>query len=153
MSIKTAKTADFDTVKEITVKTIAAIYPHYYPKGAVEFFLEHHNDENITYDIHSNKVFLCFDNEHNPVGTATIKDNEICRLFVLPKYQGNGYGRELLEFCEKAIFEKYDEILPDAPLPAKRIYLKRGYTSTETNLIKVNYDDFLYYDVMSKKKA
>ncbi len=153
MNIRTAQPADFNIVKEITVKTIKEVYPHYYPKGAVEFFLGHHNDENIINDIQNNKVFLCFDNEENPIGTATVNDREICRLFILPQYQGKGYGRELLDYCERSIFEKYDEILLDSSLPAKRIYLKRGYTAIETNLIKVNYGDYLYYDVMSRKKA
>ena len=30
------------------------------------------------------------------IGTVTIKENEICRLFVLPKYQHKGFGRQLL---------------------------------------------------------
>jgi len=153
MRIRTANPADFNTVKEITVKTIKEVYPHYYPKGAVEFFLEHHNDENIINDIQNNKVFLCYNNEHIPIGTVTINGNEICRLFILPQYQGKGYGRKLLDYCERSIFEKYGEILLDSSLPAKRIYLKRGYTAIETNLIKVHNNDFLFYDVMSIKKA
>lgn len=26
------------------------------------------------------------------VGTGSIRGNEICRLFILPEYQGKGYG-------------------------------------------------------------
>lgn len=57
MNIKLAKTEDFEIVKNITIQTINDIYPHYYPKGAVEFFLDHHNNENIKNDIKYNKVF------------------------------------------------------------------------------------------------
>ena len=39
MSIKLAQEFDFDIVKKITHKTIKEIYPHYYPNGAVVFFL------------------------------------------------------------------------------------------------------------------
>ena len=37
MKITAASEADFDTVKNITQQTIKAVYPHYYPKGAVEY--------------------------------------------------------------------------------------------------------------------
>ena len=98
MSIKLAQQSEIDIVKDITHTTIKEIYPHYYSNGAVAFFLNHHNDENIENDISSDCVFLCYDKEHKAVGTVTIKKNEICRLFVLPQYQGNGYGKVLLEF-------------------------------------------------------
>lgn len=150
MSIRKAEPSDFDTVKKITAATILEIYPDYYPKGTVDFFLEHHSDENIFNDIKMNNVFLCLNSEQTPVGTVTIKENEICRLFVLPNYQGSGYGRELLDYAEKAISPEFAEIKIDASLPAKSIYLKRGYRETEYRIIKAKYDNFLCYDIMVK---
>jgi len=151
MSIKQAYKEDLQVVKCITIETINQIYPHYYPKGAVEFFVEHHNDTNIINDIEAGKVFLCVNEEGHPVGTVSIKGNDICRLFVLPEYQGQGYGRMLLDFAENEIIKKYEEIMIDASLPAKRIYLKRGYREKESHIINTNYGDFLCYDVMVKK--
>ncbi len=151
MSIKQAYKDDLQVVKYITIETINQIYPHYYPKGAVEFFIEHHNDTNISNDIEAGRVFLCINNEAQPVGTVTIKENDICRLFVLPEFQGKGYGRELLAFAENEISKTYEEILLDASLPAKRIYLKRGYKEKESHIISANYGDFLCYDIMVKK--
>lgn len=150
MSIKQAYKEDLQVVKCITIETINQIYPHYYPKGAVEFFVEHHNDTNIINDIEAGKVFLCVNEEGHPVGTVSIKGNDICRLFVLPEYQGQGYGRMLLDFAENEIIKKYEEIMIDASLPAKRIYLKRGYREKESHIINTNYGDFLCYDVMVK---
>ena len=150
MSIKQAYKEDLQVVKCITIETINQIYPHYYPKGAVEFFVEHHNDTNIINDIEAGKVLLCVNEEGHPVGTVSIKGNDICRLFVLPEYQGQGYGRMLLDFAENEIIKKYEEIMIDASLPAKRIYLKRGYREKESHIINTNYGDFLCYDVMVK---
>lgn len=45
MSIRQAILADLSTVKHIAETTISEIYPHYYPEGAVDFFLEHHSEE------------------------------------------------------------------------------------------------------------
>ena len=150
MSIINAGKSDFEAVKKITAQTIECIYPHYYPHGAVEFFLSHHNDENIVSDIERGIVYLCIDN-NNAVGTVTIKENEICRLFVLPEYQGKGYGRELISFAEKRISETFGTITLHASFPAKAIYLKRGYVPTEFHSIKTDNGDYLCYDMMVKR--
>lgn len=47
MYIRKANQPEFDVIKTITINTITAVYPHYYPKGAVEFFLNLHNDAAI----------------------------------------------------------------------------------------------------------
>ena len=153
MSIKQAYKDDLQVVKYITIETINQIYPHYYPKGAVEFFIEHHNDINIATDIANGIVYLYQNGDGQVVGTVSIKENDICRLFVLPEFQGKGYGRELLDFAENEIAKKYEEIMLDASLPAKRIYLKRGYKEKESHIINANYGDFLCYDVMVKRHS
>lgn len=150
MSIIKAEQIHLNTVTEITHSTIKTIYPHYYPKGAVEFFLEHHSKLNISNDIDMNKVYLCSD-DNNFVGTVTVNANEILRLFVLPEFQGRGFGREMLDFAEKLILSRFSEIKLAASLPAKMIYLKRNYKEKESKIIKTRYGDFLCYDVMIKQ--
>lgn len=137
-------------VHDITVRTIKEIYPHYYPNGTVNFFIEHHHEDFIAQDIEDGIVYICCDKNGEAVGTITIKSNEICRLFVLPIFQLKGYGREMLDFAEKTIFSKYVEIVLDSSLPAKAVYLKRGFTITASNCIATQNGDFLCYDVMIK---
>lgn len=150
MGIIKVEPTDFDTVREITINTINAVYPHYYPEGAVDFFLSHHNDDNIKNDIASDFVYLLSNEKGKAVGTVTIKSNEICRLFVLPEYQKMGFGRRLLDFAEEKIAETHDEIIIEASLPAKTIYIKRGYTETAYHTIETDNGDFLCYDEMKK---
>ena len=150
MSIELAQKSDFAIVKEIVCTTINEIYPRYYPAGAVSFFLDYHNDENIENDISNECVYLCYDTEHNAVGTVTIVKNEIFRLFVLSPYQGNGYGKELLEFAESEIAMHYNEIILAASLSAKSIYLKRGYKEMEYHTVMTEHNDYLCYDMMKK---
>ena len=149
MHIRQTVESDLETVKSITHETIKTIYPRYYPTGAVDFFLAHHSAENIETDIASGNIFLAMAG-NEAVGTVTIKDIEICRLFVLPRHQGKGYGKALLEFAEKAVLQKSARIRLDASLPAKGIYLKYGYKSLEYHTIPTNSDDYLCYDVMEK---
>lgn len=149
MNIRQAMKIDLDTIKNITSETIQAIYPHYYTKGAVDFFINHHSCENISADIESGKIFIA-EIDKIAVGTVTIKDIEICRLFVLPDYQRHGYGRALLEFSEKSISKKSKKIRLDASLPAKEIYLNRGYKEIESHSILTLNGDYLCYDIMEK---
>ena len=149
MDIKRAANTDLESIINITHETLKEIYPRYYPKGAVDFFLAHHSAENIECDILLGNIFL-LTVEGVPVGTVTIKNNEICRLFVLPAQQGKGYGRALLEYSEKEIFQVSERIRLDASLPAKKIYLRRGYREIESHAILTQSGDYLCYDVMEK---
>lgn len=85
-----------------------------------------------------------------PVGTVTVKGNEVCRLFVLPAYQGKGYGSQLLDFAENIILRHYSNVVVVASFPAKCIYLKQGYVDTDFKRIQTYNGDFLCYDVMEK---
>ena len=147
MDIIKADKNSFEDVKKITHTTIMEIYPKYYPPGAVEFFLKHHSDESIVNDIEDGKVYLLID-DGDVVGTVTISQNDINRLFVMPHCQHKGYGRTLLDFAEKEILKNYSFVEMDASLPAKRIYRKRGYKETEYNTVKTDNGDYLCYDVM-----
>ncbi|HHV08979.1 MAG TPA: GNAT family N-acetyltransferase [Clostridiales bacterium] len=150
MDIRKAEAKDLESVKNITSRTIQAIYPHYYPPGAVNFFLSHHNERNIMDDIDCQRVYV-LESEGSIFGTVTIKGFEICRLFVAPLYQGKGYGRILLEFSEQLIAGKFGKIQLDSSLPAKEIYLKRDYKEIASYHIATENGDYLCYDVMEKK--
>jgi len=149
MQIRKAVMIDKEEIKDIVVQTIKAIYPRYYPKGAVEFFLTHHSEENIIRDIEANKVFV-LENKGKLVGTVTIKENEICRLFILPTHQRNGFGTALLIFAEDLISKSHGKIQIDVSLPAKKLYLKQGYKEIESHTILTDNGDYLFYDVMER---
>ncbi len=151
MGIRRADYKDITIIKNITCQTMKQIYPKYYPKGVVQFFLSHHCQENIAADINSGYVYILEDNQL-PIGTVTIKKNEINRLFVLPSFQGQGYGRDLLDFSETKIFSENNQVHLDSSLPSKKIYLTRGYREIETHCIQTNNGDYLCYDVLAKTK-
>ena len=151
MSIIQASPADFETVKAITAETIRTVYPHYYPAGAVAYFLAHHSDSNIARDIADGCVYLYRDAEGRAAGTVTVCGNELNRLFVLPAFQGKGYGRELLDFAESRILSEYPAVVLSASFPAKQIYLNRGYQTESYHKIETPEGDFLCYDEMVKK--
>lgn len=87
------------------------------------------------------------------VGTVTVKENAVNRLFVLPEYQFRGYGSQLMDFAETKIAEKYSNIHIDSSLAAKEMYLKRGYQEKKTCRIQADNGDILIYDEMEKRIA
>ena len=149
-NIRKAEQEDLQVITDIVHRTIKNIYPKYYPQGAVEFFLEYHNENAVSQDIADNNVYIIEDN-NEIIGTVTINDNEINRLYVLPEYQGKGYGGFLLEYAEKIVLKNYEEIILYSSFPAKAMYLKRGYKEYRYEVLDTKNGDFLCCDIMKKK--
>lgn len=147
--IRLANSSDIETIIHVVKHTIEMIYPKYYPQGAVKFFINHHCFEHVEKDIQQHIVYV-LEVEHEIVGTLTIKENEICHLFVLPKHQGKGYGRQLLEFAEEQVAKMYSTVKLASSLPAKAIYLKKGYQETSYHKLDTGYGDYLCYEEMEK---
>ncbi|BAE82859.1 GNAT family N-acetyltransferase [Desulfitobacterium hafniense] len=149
MGIIKATYEHFEIVQKIVNETIGTVYPNYYPQGAVVFFLRHHSREAIQKAIAGNEVFL-LEAEGEFVGTGSIKENEINRLFVLPAYQGKGFGTFMMDELEAIVFAAYPEAVLDASLPAYEMYSHRGYVPVEYHRIKTDNGHYLCYHVMKK---
>ena len=148
--IRLAEISDLEPVLQITHDTISEIYSHYYAKGVVDFFLEHHSREHVLSDVENGLVWL-LEEEGCMVGTVTVKENVINRLFVLPEYQSRGYGSQLMDFAENKIAQHFTHIHIDSSLAAKELYLKRGYKEKKTCRILADNGDILIYDEMEKR--
>ena len=51
---------------------------------------------------------------------------------MLPEFQSQGFGSQLMDFAEDKIAEIYSRIHIDSSLAAKEMYLKRGYREKRT---------------------
>lgn len=147
--IRIANIAELDIIINLVKRTISTVYPNYYPKGAVDFFINHHNGAHIMPEIEQQMVYV-LETDGTIYGTVTIKKNEIARLFVEPDVQGNGFGHELLEFAEKKILCDYHTVCLDSSLPAKAHYLKKGYQVISYHQITTENGDYLCYERMEK---
>ncbi|WP_087880531.1 GNAT family N-acetyltransferase [Parabacteroides sp. Marseille-P3160] len=147
--IQKATIQDLNAIQKIVYETISEIYPNYYPQEVVEFFLNHHNEENIVHDLENGDVYL-LSNDDEHIGTGTIVENCMNRVFVLPQYQGKGYGTQIMDFLEEKISEKHNSISLDSSLPAFNIYIKRGYKPIEYYENSVENGKVLCYQVMTK---
>lgn len=139
-------------VHSIVSSAISEVYPRYYPQGAVAFFLSLHCEENIGRAMEQEEIYLLEAGECK-VGTGTIRGNEICRLFIRPEYQGQGYGSLLMDWLEERIFALHPCVHVDASFPAEAMYLKRGYRIASYEKLAVSNGDFLCYHTMEKLRV
>lgn len=149
MKYRKALESDCEIINKLVQETIDTIYPKYYPKEVVSFFGELHNIDNIKKDIEAQAVWMLFDQE-NFVGTGTCIENHITRVFVLPQYQGKGYGSYIMEQLEQKITKNYPVAIIDASLPACQLYEKRGYETIRHETWECANGTVLVYDFMEK---
>ncbi len=137
-------------IYQLVQDTIQAVYPKYYPQRIVNFFSELHSKEAIKADIESASVNVLF-LDHRLIGTGTVKENHITRLFVYPEFHNNGYGSLIMQHLEKEIAVKYDTALLDASLCAVCFYEHKGYHTVSHHEIITDDGYSLVYDVMEKQ--
>ena len=130
--------------------TINAVYPRYYPKPVVEFFCGIHSRDNINRDIEEGCVRVLW-NDGRIVGTGSCKGSHITRVFVAPEFQGQGYGRRIMENLEREIAREYPSICLDASLPAAHFYESRGYKTVRHGKREVEDNAILVYEMMEKQ--
>ena len=144
-----ATLADFNQVKNIVHTTIKTIYPHYYPIGVVEFFLDHHSNENIQKAIET-EIVLLLDVDGIIVGTGSANGNELGRLYVLPQFQGLSYGTAIMHELENIIRKDHSTIVLASSLPGYNLYLKLGYSTIKSEKIITSNQDVLYFNIMER---
>lgn len=149
MEIKLAEIKDLNNVYELVQNTIKETYIFYYPLEVVDFFCMHHKLSNIENDIKNNNVYILY-NDKKIIGTGTIIDNHINRVFVDPKYQNIGYGSFIMTYLENVIADKYNKAVLDSSLAASIFYEKRGYITFAHDSIKVENNKYLVFELMEK---
>lgn len=149
MEYRKATNENIDDVYKIVQNTVKEIYPKYYPQEVVDFFSRHHSREHIAKDIENGNAGILLDN-HQIVGTGSHEGNHITRVYVLPGFQGKGYGSFIMQYIEDEIAAKYDMVLLDASLPASCFYERRGYYTVKHEKLPVENGVVLVYEVMEK---
>jgi N-acetylglutamate synthase-like GNAT family acetyltransferase len=126
-----------------------------YPKEAIKFFKEYHCDENILKGAAEGWNIVLEEN-NQIIGTGTIIDDHIMRVFVNPKFQKRGLGKLIMcKLEEKAISTGVSAVKLDASLPSKKFYDALGYKTCEKAYLKLENGKKLHYYKMDKvlKKA
>lgn len=150
MEFTLAKKQDTEQVYMLVQETIRAVYPKYYLKEIVDMFCEFHNKENILKDIDVGNTYILTEN-NRIVGTGTVKENHITRVYVLPECQKKGYGTFIMNRLEDRIKEQYEFAEIDASLPACRLYGMLGYQTVDHGIWECNNGVIQVYEIMRKQ--
>jgi len=138
-----------EQIFNLVQNTIITIYPKYYPQDIVDFFCKHHSRENIIKDIKKGCVSILL-KDNDIIGTGSYVDNHITRVYVSPDFQGQGYGRFIMQNLENEIALRYDKVNLDASLPAASVYEHMGYKTVKHKKNIVENNVVLVYEVMEK---
>lgn len=140
----------FEDVYNIVHKTIDIVYPKYYPIEVVDYFHQYHCKKTLENELPlEHTVLMHFNNK--VIGTGSLVGHEIKRLFILPEYQGVGYGRKLLKQLEhKALLTNKSSLLLYASLPGFNFYIKNDYNMIEYNKMNLKNDSYLCYFILNK---
>lgn len=150
MEYRLANTEDAKEICEIAQDTIRKVYPKYYLPEIVDMFCELHNEDNIGADIKNESVYVILEN-NKIIGTGTIKENHITRVYVLPEFQGKGFGTFIMKKLEEEIGKQYDKAELDASLPACKLYYNLGYKTIDHGILECAGGVILVYEIMEKK--
>lgn len=131
MDLRPIHSGDIETVRDVIHATIDGIYRDVYPPRTVQFFKDFHSVESITERAEKGYV-LVVEEDCAIVGTAASLDNRIFGMFVLPQFQGRGYGRDLMDALEAEIkADGHKEAVLSMSLPSRGFYRARGYVEFE----------------------
>ncbi len=146
--IRNYKKKDLERLIFIVHATIKKAYAGVYPEEAIEYFLNLHSKENMEKDIPKGCTFM-LELEGEIIASGSIVESEIKRVFVLPRYQGGGYGRKIMTGLEKAALRNgIRRVELCASLPSKDFYLALGYEIVRFTYLPVNNNKKLeYYDM------
>ncbi len=151
LAIKKAWLNQTDEINEIVSETIKEIYSKYYSDEVVDFFLQLHNRDNIHNDIWDGNTYVIGYGDAI-LGTGTIKQNAISRVYVTPGNRHKGIGTKLMDYLEKEIIKDYSHVNIDASLPAAEFYRKRGYELLRQVEHSVANGKLLSYSMMRKRE-
>ncbi len=139
-----------DAIYNVLHSTIKTIYPKYYPKEVVDFFCNHHSREHILDGIASGNMGVLMDGDVI-VGTGCYGGNHITGVYVLPSYQKQGCGSQIMDCLEAEIAKRHKTILLDASLPGVSLYEHRGYKTVGHGKYELENDVKLVYEIMEKE--
>ena len=146
-----ARSDEAERVCYIVQHTKEVIYPDYYTKAVMDFFGSLHSIDNIKKDIEKNRIsVLVADDEI--IGTGSHTDDHITRVYVLPEYQGQGFGSRIMNELEKEIFANYRSCVLEASLPACIFYENRGYKTVRHVKEDIGGGKCMIYEIMRKEK-
>jgi GNAT superfamily N-acetyltransferase len=129
---------------------IGISYPDVYPPEAVRYFKEHHTKEDILNDASAGYTLIA-DYGGEILGTGTLLDTNVRRVYINPIHQHQGIGKLIVTKLEKrALKNKIIALDLSASLISKRFWESLGYCINSEEFLPLENDQSLHYYKMVK---
>lgn len=153
LNIRPFTEADLDTVWELVQRTIGISYQPDYSPEAIRFFQDYHPREKILDDAANGRIIVA-EQQGKIVGTGTLRDAHIRRVFIDPESQGQGTGSIIAAELEtQAISNGWKTVDLSAALGSRRFWESRGFYISEENFTPVEDNLVIHYFTMTKDLA
>ncbi|MBN2074855.1 MAG: GNAT family N-acetyltransferase [Dehalococcoidales bacterium] len=140
---------DLDTVVRLIHDVVDISYRDVYPAGALALYKEFHCRENILNDA-ENGYCVIAENAGRIVGTGTLLEDGIRRVYIDPIYQKSGIGRRIYrELEKKALTTGLSRLGLGASVIAREFWESVGFVFEEEVDIPAG-DEQLKFYMMSK---
>ncbi len=150
ISIREFKSSDLDVIKGLIRRTIELCYCNAYPEEAIRFFKEWHCADRILKDAKEGYTIV-LEKDNQIIGTGTIVDNHITRVFVDLAFQRQGFGKVIMrKLEERANSLGIGAVILDASIPSKKFYDSLGYRTLEEAFIPIENGKRLDFYKMEK---
>jgi GNAT superfamily N-acetyltransferase len=141
---------DLPYVYELIHKTIDTSYRADYSARVIGLFKEFHSRENILEDTKNGCTLVAL-HSGEIVGTGTLLDAHIRRVFVNSSFQGRGIGTLIANELEKIASNNSVTVLNlAAALGSRTFWESRGFIVQEEIFAPVREDIVIHYYIMEK---
>ncbi|MDD5435821.1 MAG: GNAT family N-acetyltransferase [Nitrospira sp.] len=150
IQIRNFRTADLIPLFNLVQNVIVTTYPKIYPWEAVEYFKEHHTMEDIQGDAGAGFTVVA-ECDGELLGTGTLLDTNIRRVYVSPIHQHLGIGKRIfLELEREALHRRVLLLDLSASLISMPFWKSVGFVIQSEDFIPVQNGQKLHYYTMVK---
>lgn len=149
--IREFQESDLESVYKLVHDTIAVSYREIYPHEAIDMYKMYHSKENILRDAVTGFCAVA-ESGGEMVGTATLVDTDVRRVYISPSYQHAGIGGKLFSAIEEKARElRTGNLELGASLISKEFWESQGFTVISEDTITIQNNKELRFYRMTKK--
>ncbi len=149
--IRSFAPSDLKAVKSLIERTMDKNYKGLFSREVMEYFGQFHGDVNCLQVAIQGHTIVA-EQDRQVVGTGSVVDDYILRVYVEPDLQKQGIGKLIMAALEKLAHERGEKkVKLRATQISKDYYRKMGYVIVEKNLEGVENSKELVYYLMEKQ--
>lgn len=149
--IRQATDNDLQQLLKLVHNTIDISYRDTYPHEAIRAFKDYHSRESLVHDMKTGYVVTAEQNKEI-IGTGTLQDTNIRRVFISPLWQQYGLGKKIaLELEKKARSQGLTMIDLSASIGSRKFWGNLGFELQREAYLPVANNKKLVYFEMTKQ--